>query len=77
MKRTFTIRVLSLTVLVLTLIFIGVHTSVAVEEHHPSSAAGNAPASNGSTGSGMVGSGMMGSGVGGCAKMMGMMGQGG
>lgn len=76
MKRTLAISELSLTVFVLTLIFIGVQTSAAAEEHHPPGTADKAATAPGSTGGGMMGPGMMGSG-GGCAKMMGVMGQGG
>ncbi|MFZ0613202.1 MAG: hypothetical protein WAM73_13270 [Desulfobacterales bacterium] len=85
MKRILGINVFFLTVILMASIFIGVQTSAAVEEHHPSGTADKATTATGSTAGGMMGSGgdsgMMGPGMmgpgGGCAKMMGMMGQGG
>lgn len=86
MKKSLIVRMSYLILFGLTFLFIGVHTSAAVEEHHPSGAADKASTATGSAAAGMMdpgantgmmgsggGHGMMGPGGGGCPKMMGMM----
>jgi hypothetical protein len=72
MKKSLIIRMSYLILFGLTFIFIGVQTSAAVEEHHPSGAADKASTATGSAAAGMMGPGMIGPGGGGCPKMMGM-----